>query len=534
MRLALALLTAGLLLAGVVAGGNPPAASGPLAALLAATLLEGLAVNLGTAWFSPTLACGLSLAALPEVGLRWGLAAVLLAVTLRTLTRGGDPLPDLLGAAAGAWLARYPYLAFLAVWPLGVVLPERLAPSGSVTRRCRQELRWEAFALGCQGPLAVLLWGYRPWLVLLLLPLTVGLARVARLTLARQLRPDRDEETRREFAAKGAGLRREAERQQSRERLLEARARAFTALERLADEPSVPALLGALAEHVPAARVLYFEAPRDGLPAAAQQAFGSGQRVRLAQELAYPLTTGVIWVEAPQPLSQETDLFLHYGVLALERRQQLLDLNQASKLAAVGQLAAGLAHELNTPLGAALLAVEAVAADPERAPVLLPSAQKALQSMQRILERMLSGARAAGQRGRHDLADLARTTVTLLGPGLAPAEVALELEPAPATVAPAELEQVLLNLLTNARDAGSRRIVVRTRGTSVAVEDDGSGIEPAVAERMFEPFFTTRPVGQGTGLGLAVSRDLVQAQGGRLTWRPRPGGGSIFLVELPA
>lgn len=530
MRLALALLTAGLTLAGVVVGGNPPVVAGPLAALLAATLLEGLAVKLESAWFSPSLALALSLAALPHVGLRWGLAAVALALILRTFTRGGDPLPDLAAAAAGAWLARYPFVALVAVWPLGVLLPEHLTKPGSIARRCRQELRWEAFALGCQGPLAVLLWNYKPWLVLGLLPLTVGLARVARLTLERQARPDYEEHTRRQLAEKDAGLRQVAARQDSRERQLEARALAWAALERLADQPSLAALLSALAEHAPEARPRFFESPQDALPPAAQQAFATRQKVRLERELAAPFGTGVIWVGSR---SEELELFLHYGLLALERQQNMVHLNHASKLAAVGQLAAGLAHELNTPLGAALLAVEAVKADPERADALLPSAQKALQTMQGILDRMLSGARGAGQRGRHDLAELARATVRLLGPGLAPAEVVLELEPSPATIAPDEIEQVLLNLLTNARDAGARHIVVRTRGTTLAVEDDGCGIEPAVAERMYEPFFTTKPVGKGTGLGLAVSRDLVQAHGGRLTWRPRAGGGSVFSVELP-
>jgi len=533
MRLALTLLTAGLTLAAVVAGGNPPATAGPLAALLAATVLEGLAVNLGTAWFSPSLACALSLAALPQVGLRWGLLAAVLAVTLRTLTRGGDPLPDLAGAAVGAWLARYPFLACAAVWPLGVLLPERLAPPATPTRRCRQELRWEAFALGCQGPLAVLLFQYRPWLVLALLPLTVGLARVARLTVERQQRPDREVQLDRQDAV----LRREAARQESQERLLEARARAFTVLERLAEAPAIPTLLQALTEHVPGTRSYYFETAVADLPAAARQAFATGTPARHPHELAWPLGAGVVWVGSSQ-LSEENvrtlELFLHYGTLSLRQQQQLVQLNHASKLAAVGQLAAGLAHELNTPLGAALLAVEAVAADPERAPLMLPSAQKALLSMQGILERMLTGARTAGQRGRHDLAEVAGHAVRMLGPGLAPAEVVLELEPAPVIIAPDEVEQVLLNLLTNARDAGARRIVVRTRGTTLSVEDDGSGIEPAVAERMFEPFFTTKPVGRGTGLGLAVSRDLVRAQSGRLTYRPRPEGGSLFTVELPA
>ena len=103
---------------------------------------------------------------------------------------------------------------------------------------------------------------------------------------------------------------------------------------------------------------------------------------------------------------------------------------------------------------------------------------------------------------------------------------------------PRELNQVFLNLLDNAVRAGSKNIWVRTadesQGVTVSVSDDGAGVPKDVAELLFEPFFTTRPVGQGTGLGLYLSRRIIDDCGGRLRYSPREGGGAVFAIELPA
>jgi signal transduction histidine kinase len=109
----------------------------------------------------------------------------------------------------------------------------------------------------------------------------------------------------------------------------------------------------------------------------------------------------------------------------------------------------------------------------------------------------------------------------------------------PARVDPAQLQQILLNLLLNAVDAMPQGgdVEVRTawdqRANEVHIEvaDGGRGISPAHADQLFRPFFTTKP--GGTGLGLAVSKRLAEQQGGTLRYLPNPGGGTIFRVQLP-
>jgi len=106
--------------------------------------------------------------------------------------------------------------------------------------------------------------------------------------------------------------------------------------------------------------------------------------------------------------------------------------------------------------------------------------------------------------------------------------------------APAQVNQVLLNLLGNAAQAiehAHGRIVVATqaldRRAIVVIEDNGKGIEAADLPRIFDPFFTTKPVGQGTGMGLAISHQIVEQHGGVIRVSSKPGIGTRFLVVLP-
>ena len=106
---------------------------------------------------------------------------------------------------------------------------------------------------------------------------------------------------------------------------------------------------------------------------------------------------------------------------------------------------------------------------------------------------------------------------------------------------PNEISQVLLNLVTNARDAmqGAGTIQVRTRNlpdenaVELSVGDDGPGMSSEVVKRIFDPFFTTKPEGKGTGLGLAVSYGIVKDHGGRIDVKTRPGEGTEFMIVLP-
>jgi signal transduction histidine kinase len=98
--------------------------------------------------------------------------------------------------------------------------------------------------------------------------------------------------------------------------------------------------------------------------------------------------------------------------------------------------------------------------------------------------------------------------------------------------------QVLLNLVDNAIRSGAGNIWIELRQSdkrvSVAVADDGPGVSPDVVHRIFDPFFTTRVEGEGTGLGLHLSRRIAQECGGELRYEPRPGGGARFVMEIPA
>ncbi|MEW6278048.1 MAG: ATP-binding protein [Candidatus Eremiobacterota bacterium] len=222
------------------------------------------------------------------------------------------------------------------------------------------------------------------------------------------------------------------------------------------------------------------------------------------------------------------------------------ELLQASKLAAVGQLAAGVAHEMNNPLGAVVLATDMACRVWEKNPVLVPQLlQDALTGARRargIVEKLLHySRRGTGETRRVGLEDIVADTLSLFRRALDEDGIQLELDfqPAPIRGNAAELEQVVANLLLNARDAlrtsgeEPRRLWIRTRTrvdrSELEVEDSGPGVPEEVRERIFEPFFTTRPVGQGTGLGLSISREIVARHGGSLTL----GSGSVFRVSLP-
>lgn len=282
-----------------------------------------------------------------------------------------------------------------------------------------------------------------------------------------------------------------------------------------------------------------------------------------------------------QVLQQEKDR-LAQALDELKRAQ--LALIQSEKLRAVGQLAAGLAHELNTPLQLVGDAVDFMAegaealrnAVAELRPHVpeplrleleerheLPYFEEGLHDATarartgiargaELVRSILSISQPTGPRPRlTDLGELIRTTFTVARgqldqvPGL---ELALELGPLPVTPChPAELSQALLSLLVNGRDAiRAARETDPTRGrlalrafpdgdaVIIEIEDDGTGIPDHVAPRIFEPFFTTRPVGEGQGQGLPTARAIVVSRhGGDLSFSTRPGAGSTFRVRLP-
>jgi signal transduction histidine kinase len=232
-----------------------------------------------------------------------------------------------------------------------------------------------------------------------------------------------------------------------------------------------------------------------------------------------------------------------------------------ARLAAVGELAAGLAHEINNPLAF----VRSNLGQLERhwkelwdgAPLSDEYRALALESREVIAESTIGVDRAAeivrgvrlfvhgGSPARHpsDLNALLEDAIAMLRPQLQSKEIRLEITPGeipPVHCAPQELRQVLLNLLVNAIHAldGAGRLwaATRCRDGEVVVEvgDDGRGIPAHEIERIFDPFFTTKPAGEGTGLGLSIAWQIVEAHGGRIEVESTPGAGSIFRVHLPA
>ncbi len=238
-----------------------------------------------------------------------------------------------------------------------------------------------------------------------------------------------------------------------------------------------------------------------------------------------------------------------------EQRALERSIAQTEKMAAVGRLAAGIAHEINNPLATIAgcaeamrarlrepLDEEAVAEVREDAGVIEEEAYRCKE----ILEGLLDFSRSrTGRRGPCDLREIARRAVRLLRHNPRTSGVRLELDLErdlpPVLGGDDQLVQVVLALVLNAADAAGPggRVVVRAGTTTdgeavLAVEDDGPGIPPEIRERIFEPFFTTKPPGKGTGLGLAVAYGIVRAHGGRIEVMSHPGLGTRFEVVLPA
>jgi two-component system NtrC family sensor kinase len=225
-------------------------------------------------------------------------------------------------------------------------------------------------------------------------------------------------------------------------------------------------------------------------------------------------------------------------------QQQLV---QSGKLAAIGELAAGVAHEINNPLFAILGLTEFLLkeAEPEsKAQQRLELIQQTGLEIKEIVRALLDFARENADE-RHEVAldDVVRSTVDLVRRTNAHKGVELvdsyEDAGALVTASPNQLKQIFLNLIANARQAmpngGTVTIDVRTEGhfAVATVGDDGPGIAPDIVSRIFEPFFTTKRNTGGTGLGLSVSLGIAEAHGGVLTVQSEVGHGTQFSLRLP-
>lgn len=236
------------------------------------------------------------------------------------------------------------------------------------------------------------------------------------------------------------------------------------------------------------------------------------------------------------------------SVEAEERRAEIeATLRHADRLATIGQLAAGVAHELNEPLGNVLgfaqLALKA-ADVPEQVRADLGRIAEAALHGREIIRKLLVFARQAPASKRPtSLNGVVEEAMFMLEAGCENPGVRFVRELGaglPEIEAdPVQLRQVVTNLVINAMQAipQTGAITVRTfaeRGSVVlAVEDTGAGMTPEVRRRIFDPFFTTKDVGQGTGLGLAVVQGIVAGHGGSIEVESAPARGSLFRVRIP-
>src|SRR5437763_5089591 len=223
---------------------------------------------------------------------------------------------------------------------------------------------------------------------------------------------------------------------------------------------------------------------------------------------------------------------------------------QAEKLAAMGQMLAGVAHELNNPLTAILGVTELLRDRPgadDSTKRQLELTHRQARRAARIVQNLLEFSRPASpQKKPLDLNNLLERTLQLQEHSLRRNNIKVDFHPEadlPSVIGDAnQLIQVFLNLITNAeqairevRDTGRIQIRAGRIGgqLSITVQDDGVGIRPEALPRIFDPFYTTRRPGGGTGLGLSICMSIIREHGGNIEAEVLPAGGSAFTIYLP-
>jgi len=246
-------------------------------------------------------------------------------------------------------------------------------------------------------------------------------------------------------------------------------------------------------------------------------------------------------------IAREVAVIIERREAAAERERLHEQLLHADRLATIGELAAGVAHELNEPLGAVLGFAQLARKHtdlPDPADQDIKKIESAALQAREIIRKLMVFARqTAPHKTRVNLNQLVEDGLYLLESRCAKSriEVVRNLEEdLPDVVADAsQLQQVLVNLVVNAIQAMPEggRLTIETRhresSATLSVADTGLGMSDEVRERVFLPFFTTKDVNEGTGLGLAVAHGIVSAHGGRISVESRPGQGSCFEVEIP-
>jgi signal transduction histidine kinase len=303
--------------------------------------------------------------------------------------------------------------------------------------------------------------------------------------------------------------------------------------------------------------------PIDELVSAADRVASGARTMRVPRSGARELAelSASVQTMAERLIGEEAALILKVDELTETTRrltQAQAQLVRSERMASVGRLAAGVAHEIGNPI-AALMGMEQLLLDGELSPDeqrdFLRRMQRETDRIHTVVRDLLDFARPEGDEGRQEEVALPANVravvddvVALVRPQKQFRDVTVDVDvddSLSARMPGPRLTQVLLNIVLNAgaavasRGSAGGRVVVRARAlqggrVGIEVEDDGPGVAPAVREKLFEPFVTTKEVGEGTGLGLAVCRGLVESAGGEIGLDAAYTGGARFYVLLPA
>ncbi|GCE28152.1 hypothetical protein KDA_36360 [Dictyobacter alpinus] len=239
----------------------------------------------------------------------------------------------------------------------------------------------------------------------------------------------------------------------------------------------------------------------------------------------------------------------------LELREKQEQLVQAGKLATLGELTTGVAHELNNPLnniglfvGNAIDLIELGMADtdPERILQELHNAMQQVRKATEIISHLRTFGRAASvSREPVVLTEVIENSISLMQEQLRLRQIEVKINFPDQDVVvignAIQLEQVFINLLTNARDALNEvsyklisiDCIIEDKMVLINIRDTGPGIPEGLEQRIFDPFFTTKDVGAGTGLGLSITYGIIKEHQGTIMVDNRPGEGATFLIQLP-
>ncbi|MFH1836517.1 MAG: ATP-binding protein [Candidatus Omnitrophota bacterium] len=226
-----------------------------------------------------------------------------------------------------------------------------------------------------------------------------------------------------------------------------------------------------------------------------------------------------------------------------ESQEQLI---QSEKMASVGQLAAGMAHELNNPVGAIRNYLQDILEDTKKDDPRwerIKSAEKATWRCRKIVSELLTFARESYEGEATDINVIIESLITHAKEGISNPKIVIINELTPALprvrVDGPQIKQVLMNIIMNAADAieeeGAINIKTSSNGPNLLIEitDTGTGISKDIQTKIFDPFFTTKPPGKGTGLGLAISYNIINRFNGNIQVKSEEGQGSAFLITLP-